>query len=416
MKNTQINSNDNFNDNIIANLIKLLIESNKQNKDIILSQLNNNYNMIKKSINDLKNDIQNIQKEIKKNKEIKNSYETKDENIDISNNVKSNIQNYKELSSFENLSEYNIETSLNKNGYFVYNNNTFTAFNSLNNIIYLIYAGKNNNSIVCYDLKVNKEISEIKNAHSKFITQIKHYLDNIKKRDILITISYEDKNVKIWNVNNFQCILQMKETFKIYCLADNNENYILSKTYYYSPIKVYDFKGLYKKTIACGNQIETYYDIIQSKNYIITTRKSFIISLDFKTNILYHNYCDNNETKNLCYTNYIINYYDNRIIKLIAINEYKQLKIWNFHSGNLILKTEIEPRIDSILSWNKNYILAIYEKDIKLINLNNGMICLNFKGHENEIVSLQKIILPKIGDCLISQASTNDFIKLWKIK
>ena len=419
MKNTEINSNNNSNDNIISSLIKILIESNKQNKDIILSELNSNYNMLKNSIDDLKNDIQNIQQEIKKNKNKENKYsnEAKKEKIDDkSNNIKSHILNYKEPTTFENLSEYKIETSLKKED-FVYYNNSFTVFNSLNNITYLIYIGKNNNSLISYDLKDNKKITEIKNAHSKFITQIKHYLDNIKKRDILISISYEGDDAKIWDVNNFQCILKFNKASQIYFLKDNNENYILNKEYYNSSIKVYDFKGLYKKTITGGRHIETYYDISQSKNYIIYESDNNIISYDFKTNIIYHNY-DNNENKErIDYSNFIVNYFDNRIIKLIALNrDDNQLEIWNFHSGNLILKTKIEPRIDSICSWNKNYIFVVYGQNIKLINLTNGMSCLNFRGHEKQIITLQKINHQNFGDCLISQGSGNDFIKLWKIK
>ena len=51
--------------------------------------------------------------------------------------------------------------------------NTFSVFNSNNNILYLIYATKNK-SIICYNLNKFIKINEIKNAHSEYITNFRH--------------------------------------------------------------------------------------------------------------------------------------------------------------------------------------------------------------------------------------------------
>ena len=37
-------------------------------------------------------------------------------------------------------------------------------------------------------------------------------------------------------------------------------------------------------------------------------------------------------------------------------------------------------------------------------------------GHNNKVISLQKINHPNYGECLISQGWNNDQIKLWIIK
>ena len=65
--------------------------------------------------------------------------------------------------------------------------NTFTIFKSINNLLFLIYATKIK-SIICYDINKEKKISEIKNAHKDYCFSLRHYLDTINKRDIIISI------------------------------------------------------------------------------------------------------------------------------------------------------------------------------------------------------------------------------------
>ena len=49
--------------------------------------------------------------------------------------------------------------------------NSFTVFNSINNILYLIYSNENN-SIICYDLKKEKIVTELKTNNDNYITSI----------------------------------------------------------------------------------------------------------------------------------------------------------------------------------------------------------------------------------------------------
>ena len=41
------------------------------------------------------------------------------------------------------------------------------------------------------------------------------------------------------------------------------------------------------------------------------------------------------------------------------------------------------------------------------------MVVKNLKGHNNDVVTVKKVKHPKYGECLISQGSSNDNIKLW---
>ena len=65
--------------------------------------------------------------------------------------------------------------------------NTFTVFNSINDILYLIYSNKIR-SIISYNLIENKKIIEIKDAHEDSITNFRYYLDKINKIDFILLI------------------------------------------------------------------------------------------------------------------------------------------------------------------------------------------------------------------------------------
>ena len=80
--------------------------------------------------------------------------------------------------------------------------NTFVVFKSLEEILYLIYSTENN-SIICYNIENNKKINEIKNHHDEYISNFRHYSDKDNRRDLIMTISLEDNNTRIWNLNNW---------------------------------------------------------------------------------------------------------------------------------------------------------------------------------------------------------------------
>ena len=52
---------------------------------------------------------------------------------------------------------------------------------------YLIYSNKNK-SIICYDLNDQKTIKELKHNHNEYITNISHYLDEINKKFIYVSL------------------------------------------------------------------------------------------------------------------------------------------------------------------------------------------------------------------------------------
>ena len=91
-----------------------------------------------------------------------------------------------------------------------YNDNTFSLFKSINNIFYVVYADQFY-SIIFLNLTTNQIINEIKHAHNNNITYFNHYFDDINKRDLLISLSEEDNDLKLWNINNFECLLSIQK-------------------------------------------------------------------------------------------------------------------------------------------------------------------------------------------------------------
>ena len=105
------------------------------------------------------------------------------------------------------------------------------------------------------------------------------------------------------------------------------------------------------------------------------------------------------------------------VIKLLESGWDGIIRIWNFHSGLLINRIRIG---DSILSgiclWNNTNLFIGNDNKIKLLDLNKKKIVKSYFGHKSLVVCIKKIYLPKYGECLISQGSSNQPIKLWKIK
>ena len=147
--------------------------------------------------------------------------------------------------SYNNLNQSNLFYSNPKNIQFLKNlindsysavdlDNTFTLFKSIYDIFFPIYSTKNI-SIIIYNLLDDKIINKIKNSHVDIIINLRHFLDTTKKRDLIISISKDD-NLKIWIVNNIECIYNYNNIGKITLsclLIENNQlNLLISADYY----------------------------------------------------------------------------------------------------------------------------------------------------------------------------------------
>ena len=125
-----------------------------------------------------------------------------------------NIINEKNILFNSNPKDIEFSNDLIEDSYSDYTlDNTFCVFKSFNKIYYLIYANEKN-SIISYDIVNNKIINIIKKAHENYITNIRYYLDSINNRDLMISISADDNNLKLWNILNFDCLVNLTEINK----------------------------------------------------------------------------------------------------------------------------------------------------------------------------------------------------------
>lgn len=241
-----------------------------------------------------------------------------------------------------------------------------------------------------------------------------------------MSISNEDNNIKIWNVDNWQCMLDISEVNKKGLLYSacfmkfNYHTYIISSNYNEvetsENIKIFDFNGYKIQEINDSNEItfliDNYYDNILQRNYIITGNLNYIKSYDYNNNRIYHKYFDNNNGYH-----FSIKIYEENIIKLIESCEDGKIRIWHFHSGSLLHKIKItDDNLNGICLWNDYYVfVGCDDNTIKLIDLRNELVVKELYGHNREVLTITKINHPIYGECIISQGYERDQIKIWNI-
>ena len=210
-------------------------------------------------------------------------------------------------------------------------------------------------------------------------------------------------------------------------MNDNEQIYIITSNFNYNysyniePIKVFDLKGKKIKEINHSKDITFFIDSFFDKNlnrsYILTGNSGNAKSYDFLENNIYYIYSDG-EKEYRIFHNIIINDKD-KIIKFIVIGNDAYIRIFNFHTGQILKKIYIKNdnllnynMLYSICLWNNDYLfVGTSDKAIKLVDINNEKIINNLYSHNSEILTIRKTILNKYGECLLSQA--NDQIKLW---
>lgn len=316
--------------------------------------------------------------------------------------------------------------------------NIFLVFNSIENILQLIYYNQNN-FIVSLDLNdfyiflkiyniylYNQKISQIKNEHNKFVTNFRHYLDKKNKRDLIMS-TYFDNCIKLWDNKNWECIFELQNIYdKGYLFSacffeEINNTYIITSNYNFKDfpesIKVFDFKGNKIKEINNSREgtffIDDYYDEHISKNFIVTGNRKCIKSYNYEENKLYHIYNDN---ANFNHYSIIFNNSE-QVIKMIESSDDDIIRIWNFHSGELLNRIKLNnDGLYGISLLSKDYLfVGCGDSTIKLIDLTKGIVLNELKNHLNCVISVKIVEFHKNDKYLISLGSDADQIKLWKI-
>lgn len=437
--------------------VEIIMYYNKNNKYSIINEIYRKYNIIQQNldnvqeenkklkeqikqileeITDLKNENINLKKEINslkisknENKDPAQSIVDKECNKDIKGNNNEESENNKEIMNNNHFKSnpYNIRffTELTDDSYSHWGiDNTFTTFTTLNNISYLVYATEEY-SIHFYNLNKQKLVKEIQNAHSEDqVTNFRHFVDETKKRDILMSIAADSRNVRLWDIKNWELLTNITNIYKtgyIYSasfLIEDNKNYIVTcnSSQKSETIKVFDFYGVQTKEICNSNEdtyfIDTYFDKKLFKYFILTGNIGYVKSYDYSTNKLYYKYYDKGNNRG--HDSIIID--DNKeMVKLIESSGDGFIRIWKFHNGTLLNKICTgKNELRGICLWNSNYLfVGCTDNTIKLVEIENGLVLKSLVGYNNEVCTINKIIHPTFGDCLLTQGWENEQIKLW---
>ena len=417
------------NNELKVELQKLKNEKNKkkspekiqQNKKKDIGDIINNIpKRAQTDVNEAINDLYKINDE----RDIKEKEENKDKNeIIINKNI-----NLEKKAKFQSKSPINLKVfkTLTQSSYITYSiDNAFDAFTTISGEILLVYSTKFK-SIECFDLIKQKYIKTVLNAHNSMILIIRHYCPKYQNKDLILSSSNNpDYCVKIWDINNWTCIYNLNKAYDkgnmlAVCLHFDEyqkESYIFTSNDC-GYIKLWGMDGKFIKNInkTENNEtyfLDTYYDKNELKYFLISGEMKCTKSYELNTHQLFRTYLDNNS-----YAEHVSAFvYQNAdVVELVECEFYGYIRIWNFHSGNLIKKIEICKRVPlvSMCLWNKNYLLvSCVDYTIKLVDFKNHVFIKSYNGHSDEVCTIKKIVHPTYGECLISQGIANDQIKMW---
>ena len=222
--------------------------------------------------------------------------------------------------------------------------NSFIVFNSINEKSYIIYSNKKR-TIITYNLP-NKYIErKIPTAHSTYISHFNYCFNANLKKELIMSVSFKDSNLKIWYFLNWQCLFNIKNLYKGFlysaCFLNKPNNYYIAISSYSEikePIRIYDYGKKLFKTLLNSEQkttsLLTYYN--KKDVFIIANCEEQIIAYDYYKNKIFGNYNDNN-CKIILFQIYK-NYGDENIFSLCEDN---YIRIWKFYSAELLKKIEL---------------------------------------------------------------------------
>ena len=128
--------------------------------------------------------------------------------------------------------------------------------------------------------------------------------------------------------------------------------------------------------------------------------------------ILYNKYYDNNIINNINEHYNIVVFKKKGITKMIEIDG-TAVRIWDFHSGQLIIKFASEKKsLFGMCLWDDEYLfIGSKDKDVKILDINSVKIIHCFKAYYR-VINMKTIEHPKYGNCLLTQSGQN--ILFWR--
>ena len=350
------------------------------------------------------------------------------EKIQLKEEIRKNEKNLKKLNPLH----FEFISNLSKSEMNFRVDNTFEVFNSILGQMCLVYAFKlenKYNSIATYNIIDYKTMGVLRNAHREDITNFRHYLDKRNRRDLILSVSATDNNVRMWDINNLEFIITINNInrhgfTKSACIMNfNNDLFIVTSNYSHSevqePIRLYNMDGYKIKEINYKNNQTYFIDIYHDKQfdikYIITGNLGFVRTYNYTNDCKYHRYNDDDDEE---YEHYkVIIYNKDNNTKIISTGKERQIIIWDFHSTELINKIKVSDitfdNLYGISLWNNNILVAGCGNTLHIIDIKNEEVVNILIGHSYNIMTIKTIIHPIYGECIVSQELYNGQIKLW---
>ena len=297
----------------------------------------------------------------------------------------------------------------------------FCTFKSLKGESLIAWVTKDN-TIELYDLEKDALITSVKDAHSKDIHSCRHFVDIKNNKDLLITCSY-DKSIRVWDIEKMEKpLIDIQNAHSngfifTSCILSHekmNENYIISGADDES-IKIFDFNGKFlDKNVKVSdyvNLLDVYYYKREKKFCVINANSHDIRIYNFDDLKIYKTYIEKNSSS---HAHVLIqeNEKDDKVY-LIDSDMKGFIHIWDFDTEECLKTIFLQTIINGICFWNEQYIACTgRDKKIKIVDINEGKIVRLITGHEKETISVQKINIPKFGDCLVSHGK-DGLLKVW---
>ena len=297
----------------------------------------------------------------------------------------------------------------------------FCAFKSLKGDSLSAWVTKDN-TIELYDLEKDALIKSVKDAHTKDIHSCRHFIDIKNNQDLLITCSY-DKSIRVWDIEKLEKpLIDIQNAHSngfifTSCILSHEkmpENYIISGADDES-IKIFDFTGKFlDKNVKVSdyvNLLDVYYYKREKKFCIINANSHDIRIYNFDDLKIYKTYIEKNSSSHA----HVIIYEDEKEDKVHLIDSDMKgfIHIWDFDTEECLKTIFLQTIINGICFWNEKYIACTgRDKKIKIVDIKEAKIVRLITGHEKETISVQKVNIPKYGDCLVSHGK-DGLLKVW---
>ena len=96
--------------------------------------------------------------------------------------------------------------------------------------------------------------------------------------------------------------------------------------------------------------------LIQIKNYLITYNEGYAKSYDYNENRVYHIY-DDNDYESRSRINGVVDG-EEKIVKFIELSRDGDVRICNFHAGELMDEMNVDEFLFGICLWNGEYLFV----------------------------------------------------------